>query len=126
MRDLDKPYSYLAYPFVSKGPEGEEQVFDSEGEVPAGWTLPEGGVKGGKAKTVEKPKEEGNGATETVTSTSTANSSGETPEVDAAGVAWDPSLHAATKTKTQAGLWRMKVGVKRPEGQDAPKPALDL
>jgi hypothetical protein len=27
-------------------------------------------------------------------------------------------LHAATKSKTKAGLWRMKVGVARPEPLD--------
>ena len=121
MRDLDKPYTYLAYPFVSKGPEGKEQVFDSEGEVPAGWTLPEGGVKAGKAKAPEKAKQP---ATETVTTTSADNSSGSEqspqPEVDAEGTPFDPAMHTGTKTK--ARLWRMKVGVKRPE-----KPAaLDL
>lgn len=35
-------------------------------------------------------------------------------EIDAEGHAFDPSLHAATKSKTRAGLWRMKVGVARP------------
>lgn len=36
-------------------------------------------------------------------------------EVDAAGVPWDANRHAATKSKTKAGLWRMKVGVTRPD-----------
>lgn len=42
-------------------------------------------------------------------------------ERDAAGVVWDAEKHASTKGKTNAGLWRMKVGVKRPagEGEDA-------
>lgn len=38
--------------------------------------------------------------------------------VDAAGWPWSPELHASTKTLTQAGLWRMKIGVTRPD----PKP----
>jgi hypothetical protein len=38
-------------------------------------------------------------------------------EVDAAGVPWDANRHAATKSKTKAGLWRMKVGVNRPENE---------
>lgn len=37
-----------------------------------------------------------------------------TIELDADGHAYDPKLHAATKSKTNAGLWRMKVGVARP------------
>lgn len=51
-------------------------------------------------------------------------------ERDAAGVLWDPAKHAGTKAKVASGLWRMKVGVKRPEGEgedaipkaDAPPP----
>lgn len=44
--------------------------------------------------------------------------SDETVEVDAHGHPWSADLHAATKTQTKDGLWRMKVGVTRP----APKP----
>jgi hypothetical protein len=39
-------------------------------------------------------------------------------ELDAGGWPWDASLHASTKGKTKDGLWRMKVGVSRPD----PKP----
>jgi hypothetical protein len=41
-------------------------------------------------------------------------------KLDAGGWPWDLELHAATQslTKTTAGLWRMKVGAKRPD----PKP----
>lgn len=35
--------------------------------------------------------------------------------VDAHGHPWSPDLHASTKTQTKEGLWRMKVGVSRPE-----------
>ena len=122
MRDLDKPYVYVAFPFVSKGPKGEEQTFDSEGEVPAGWTLPNGSTKGGKAKseTAEKPAETPAPVVTPEPSAGADNSSGETAEVDADGTPFDATMHTGTKTK--AGLWRMKVGVKRPE-----KPAaLDL
>lgn len=38
--------------------------------------------------------------------------------LDAAGWPWDSSLHASTKGTTKDGLWRMKVGVARPD----PKP----
>lgn len=44
-------------------------------------------------------------------------------EFDAAGVAWDPARHAATKGKTKDGLWRMKVGVARGEGEGLPAAA---
>lgn len=43
---------------------------------------------------------------------------GDANEVDAAGWPWSADLHAATKGKTKDGLWRMKVGVSRPD----PKP----
>ena len=35
-------------------------------------------------------------------------------EVDAGGWPWSADLHAATKSKTKEGYWRMKVGVTRP------------
>lgn len=35
-------------------------------------------------------------------------------ELDSDGHPFDPALHAATKSKTKDGKWRMKVGVKRP------------
>lgn len=39
-------------------------------------------------------------------------------EIDAHGHPWSADLHASTKGKTKDGLWRMKVGVSRPD----PKP----
>lgn len=36
-------------------------------------------------------------------------------EVDAHGHPWNEELHASTKGKTKDGLWRMKVGVSRPD-----------
>jgi len=103
-----EPYAYKAFPAVCHGPDGANGVFSSEAEVPAGWKLPDGSTKGGKAKAPETP-------VLPVTETS-----GE-PEIDADGWPWSEDLHATTKTKTSAGLWRMKVGVSRP----APK-TLDL
>lgn len=38
----------------------------------------------------------------------------EKPELDANGHPWSADLYAPTKTKTGAGLWRMKVGKSRP------------
>lgn len=43
-------------------------------------------------------------------------------EVDAHGWPWSADMHASTKGKTQEGLWRMKVGVKRPD----PKPGFPI
>jgi hypothetical protein len=42
--------------------------------------------------------------------------------VDAHGWPWSADLHASTKTKTKDGLWRMKVGVTRPD----PKPGFPV
>lgn len=39
-------------------------------------------------------------------------------EVDAHGWPWSADLHASTRSQTKEGLWRMKVGVSRPD----PKP----
>lgn len=36
-------------------------------------------------------------------------------DLDSDGHPYDPALHAATKSKTKDGKWRMKVGVKRPD-----------
>jgi hypothetical protein len=43
-------------------------------------------------------------------------------QIDAAGWPWSPELHASTKGLTKDGLWRMKVGVSRPE----PKPGFPV
>lgn len=43
---------------------------------------------------------------------------GDDDTVDAHGWPWSADLHAATKGQTKDGLWRMKVGVSRPD----PKP----
>lgn len=42
----------------------------------------------------------------------------ESGELDAAGWPWSPDMHASTRGKTKEGLWRMKIGVSRPD----PKP----
>lgn len=44
-------------------------------------------------------------------------------EVDAHGWPWSADMHASTKGQTNDGLWRMKVGVKRPDPKPGfPKP----
>lgn len=47
-----------------------------------------------------------------------------TVTLDAHGHTYDPALHAGTGSKTKAGLWRLKVGAKRPAA--APGYPLDL
>ena len=42
--------------------------------------------------------------------------------LDAHGWPWSADLHASTQTITKEGLWRMKVGVKRPD----PKPGFPI
>lgn len=56
------------------------------------------------------------------------NANPSTVELDADGHVFDPELHAATKSRTKANLWRMKVGVTRPAAKAAApaKPPLDL
>jgi hypothetical protein len=106
-------YQFQAFPAWCKGPNGESDVFEAEGDVPDGWTLPDGTTKGGKAKAP---------ATATPPASPASAASTDETEVDADGWPWSADLHAATKTKTSAGLWRMRVGVTRP----APKTTAPL
>lgn len=47
--------------------------------------------------------------------TTDASPSSDDVEIDAHGHPWNPDMHASTKGKTKDGLWRMKVGVSRPD-----------
>lgn len=118
----DGNYVHKDFPFASTGPNGETEIVNSEAETKPGWTLP-----GGKTKGASKPKVEPTSTTAPATPKTPASPAPQLvgDEFDAAGTAWNPALHAATRTKTKAGLWRMRVGVTRPEGQDVPK-VLDL
>lgn len=58
------------------------------------------------------------GTGETATNTASPSDG----EIDAHGHPWNPDLHAGTKGKTKDGLWRMKVGVTRPD----PKPGFPV
>lgn len=119
------------WPAWRYGPNGASAVFESEKDVPKGWTdHPSKMVNNtGAARTAMQPA----GTTTTTTAKEAAKTTdAKTPaqdptkaanagvgaqgvDLDADGHPWSPELHAATKTKTQAGLWRMKVGVKRPD-----------
>ena len=50
----------------------------------------------------------------TVTTNASLSDAG-SGEIDAHGHPWSADLHASTKGKTKDGLWRMKVGVSRPD-----------
>lgn len=45
----------------------------------------------------------------------TAGAAANDSAVDTGGHPWSADLHAATKSQTKEGLWRMKVGVSRPD-----------
>lgn len=95
--------SKLTWPCWFSSPDGSQSViFDHESDVPRGWT------SGAERLTVEgisapAPKLEKPADTATAPLADT---------VDADGHKFDPAMHTGTMTK--AGLWRMKVGVKRP------------
>ena len=69
----------------------------------------------GVADTQEEPASAGTGP-------SAQTDASLSDEVDAHGWPWSADMHASTKGKTQEGLWRMKVGVKRPD----PKPGFPI
>jgi hypothetical protein len=105
----DGKYDYQAWPSYATGPNGERRVFDSEAEVPAGWTH-HGETKKGKTAPAAPPPPP---------PSESPNAEGKpVGEKDAAGTVFDPERH--TGSKTQAGLWRMKVGVSRPESESQP------
>lgn len=103
---------FQAWPSWRYGPNGASKLCENEAEVPKGWVdHPEAAEKlTEKAAKTAKEAE-----------TKPAGEQAGNADVDAAGVAFDPALHAASRSFTSKGLWRMKVGVKRPEA-----PNLDL
>jgi hypothetical protein len=59
------------------------------------------------------------GQSQPATTDTNAGAAGDTgskakDEIDAHGHTWDEKLHAATKSKTKDGLWRMRPGIARP------------
>jgi hypothetical protein len=104
------------FPGWRYGPNGQSAIFDSEKEIPAGWVEHPSLVKGAAAKPAAAAKTEPTKAAPAAKAPATGE------ELDADGHVYDAALHAATKSKTKAGLWRMKVGVARPD----PKPGYPL
>lgn len=61
-------------------------------------------------------------ASDIIGETATSDASLSDGVVDAHGWPWSADMHASTKNQTGEGLWRMKVGVKRPD----PKPGFPV
>ncbi|MBA4165521.1 MAG: hypothetical protein C0510_12995 [Erythrobacter sp.] len=88
------------------GPNGAAKIFDNPEDVPAGWQDHPSKV-GAAAVPLEKTPPTNSQPTPTTPDT-------ETVQIDAHGWPWTAELHAASKSMTNAGLWRMKVGASRP------------
>lgn len=126
----DRKPLHHAFPAWFYGPKGEAQQFGSEEDVPKGWK--DHPSKHGTSGNVEAEKamlDAGKSGMNTGTSTATGaggNTSfapGGEHEIDKDGHSWSTDLHAATKSKTNDGRWRMKVGVSRPAPVEGfPKP----
>ncbi len=104
------------WPAWFSDPKGEKSaIFESAEDVPNGWTSgADKRTAKGSGKAAPPAKEP-------------AKAPADAADLDADGHAYDPKLHAATQSKTKDGLWRMKVGVKRPDPAPGfPKPPLDL
>ena len=147
-------YQHQAFPSWRYGPNGESVIVNSEDETPKGFSAErdKGSAAEGTKTAVQPPNsttsaEKASKTTDAVSRASTdvakaakagvggagtsspapAKPTGNKAEIDADGHAYDPALHAATKSKTKADLWRMKVGVARPAPAPGfPKPPLDL
>lgn len=132
----------VLWPSWRYGPGGQARVFDSGEDVPVGWhdhpskvvtpestgtrPLPPVVDKLSGEQTGTKPLEPDNGVSPGGAPAGNS-ASDQSNTLDADGWPWDATLHAATKSKTQADLWRMKVGVSRPAPKPGfPKPVLDL
>lgn len=95
----------LTWPAWFSSPKGDRSaIFESPEDVPTGWTSGAEGQSAGKA-----PKAAAKSEAKDPPALPPAD------DLDAHGHAYDPGLHAATQSKTKDGLWRMKVGVKRPD-----------
>lgn len=115
------------FPSWRYGPGGQSQIFNSEEEVPAGWVdhphkVEEKAPKASPSPT--KTAEPSKPAKQPATEPTKVDTNG---DLDAHGHPYDASLHAATRSKTKDGLWRLKVGAKRPDPAPGyPKPATPL
>lgn len=123
----------VEWPSWRFGPNGQSDIFENAADVPAGWADHPTRVKGADAAPKPPVVQTAGQQTREEREKKKDPAAGTGGDVDAAGWPWSADLHSATKTKTQAGLWRMKVGVVRPgpksvgqQGEGAPETALDL
>lgn len=107
-------------PIVSaNGPVSEKSVAKVKSEPTQTQTPPAVAAKSGVGGEGKTP------ATGDTASQTTGEASGNTAELDAYGHPYDANIHAASRSKTKAGLWRLKgVGAKR--AAPAPGYPLDL
>ena len=112
-----------SWPAWYYGPNNQAKVFSSPEEVPSGWQDHPSKVPPEKvitpARTGSAPIPGAANAAGDVTKAQTGSGSAapgdQSNTLDAAGWPWSAELHSATKSMTKAGLWRMKVGVERPD-----------
>lgn len=100
----------ITWPAWFSSPDGKTSaIFGAAEDVPNGWT------SGAEKQTLD-------GSPHVPPSSTDVEDIVLIDEVDAHGWPWSAELHASSKSKTKNGLWRMKVGVSRPD----PKPGRPL
>lgn len=107
--------TYHAWPSWATNPAtAEQQIFNSEAEVLVGWRH-HGEIKKGKAAPPPPAPPLPPPPSAAGTIPPPPPPAGAVPTVDKAGTPLDPARH--TGTLTSKGLWRMKVGISRPENE---------
>lgn len=115
----------LTWPAWFSSPKGDASaIFAKAEDVPAGWTsgAEKQTVGGSKATPTSSPAPTPTPAPTPAPAATPPSGDGAPVEIDTAGWPWTAELHASSKSKTTQGLWRMKVGVARPD----PKPGYPL
>lgn len=114
----------ITWPAWFNSPKGDATaIFETAEDVPAGWTSGAEKQTAGSEKPAKEPAK-APAAKDPAPTTAATPPSGAKVELDAHGHPWSADLHASSKSKTTQGLWRMKVGVARPD--PAPGYPLDL
>lgn len=118
--------SKLTWPAWFSSPKGDATaIFEKAEDVPTGWTSgAEKQTAGSSSSSKATPTPTPSPAPTPTPAPAATPPSGESGnvELDTAGWPWTADLHASSKSKTKDGLWRMKVGVSRPD----PKPGYPL
>lgn len=123
--------SKLTWPAWFNSPDGKTSaIFETAEDVPSGWTSGAEKLTAGEKPAKEPAAAKAPAAKDPAPTppakepAAAAPANGAKAELDAHGHPWSADLHASSKSKTTQGLWRMKVGVARPE--PAPGYPLDL